>query len=210
MNLFCDRMRVGIADTVPTGIARATAVGISEASMALDGYTDIPDLAKLDLAKGVSKRDGPALLRAFWTAFASQVKLEPVDSRLLVNPPVGLSGLGEGQMFTAGGFLKGSYGSPFKDDPLIVSQIAGTFDRYFDDVTVFYTEDRLPPIIMPGSTITLVRPNLKKHGFWMAWAELDLNFVPLLSSIKEDFGYKTVLDQDYDEFTITILGIEAK
>jgi len=103
VNLFCDRMRVGIADTVPTGIARATAVGISEASMALDGYTDIPDLAKLDLAKGVSKRDGPALLRAFWTAFASQVKLEPVDSRLLVNPPVGLSGLGEGQMFTAGG-----------------------------------------------------------------------------------------------------------
>jgi len=63
---------------------------------------------------------------------------------------------------------------------------------------------------MPGSTITMVRPCLKKHGFWMAWSDLDLNFVPLLKGIKDSFGYKTVLDQDYEDFTLTILGVEAK
>lgn len=192
---------------------------IQRASMALD-QADVNDatLKLIDDAFSTGPL-GPKLLKAFWSEH--RIALSPIaGSRLMINPPEGLDpGSPSPISVSTQPWLCGRYGLCIPRLPTSVEMINVESENpgFFDDVSVFLDlgidaeeASKFCNYVMPGSTVTMVRPNLKLHGRWMATADLDLSFSGLIERLEEQFNLKPLVQSGVEHVHSITLGIESK
>jgi len=186
----------------------ANAEMLSAALMALNGQKDIGVSTKEMLDEAVSSLNGGSVLRAFWSHYANDVELYDAESRLLVNPPVGIQPNSQWvATLNTQPYLTGSYGQKH------VNVLSLDGPTQIEDIVVFYGQLVVPDVgllrlIAPGSTITMAMPS-EIHHFWMSWIQLDFGLEPLLEAVTKQWSLKVVHKQTSSKsVTVEVLGVE--
>lgn len=212
MNLFTQRALVRIADRSRElsgllSIKHPDDARMSKLVVNQLGIVDIPANAVDAIERASATSDpserGSLMLEAFWSTF--QVNLVPEKLRLLIHGPSSLQLFDQHTVKFDGGSFS---------DRLELANFRGEFPGFFDNITIFRDHgipyEKVLDRAMPGTTITLVRPNPKKHGFWMAWCNFDPSFSAFLDSADKLFNIKPVHKDTTDETEVVIFGLEAK
>ncbi len=142
---------------------------------------------------------GCLMLDAFW--LSHPISLPPEKARLLVNAPKCLTLNDE---------------SNYRLDQLstvAVSQVKGEFTGFFTNITLFaehgFSPESVLDRVLPGSTITLARPNLETHSFWVIWSELDLSFGNFMNATAKRFKVEPLHRGKTDHSETLTFGLEA-
>lgn len=222
-DLFLQRVNVKIADLARSaGGLKSVKMStdqlelVSRARLALEGE-DVSDgvVSGIDRAF-VSPHVGPNLLRTFWDNYA--IALSPIDkSRLLVNPPENIDpGSPSPVTVHFQDWLTGRYGLVLKrlPSPIEMMNVTSENHGFFEDVTIFWDAGvpvkELCGYVLPGSTVTLVRPNKTVHGRWMTVVGLDMSFSSLVESLESQFKLKPIVQSGLADVHSITLGIESK
>jgi hypothetical protein len=219
---FLQRVGLGIAD-LARGSGKLKTVNLREselelvqrASMALEGEDISDDTLKLLKDAFATGPLGPKLLQAFWSQHQTTLS-QTQSTRLLVNPPVKLDpGASSTMTVSTQPWLNGRYGMCLGKLPSAVEQMGVISENhgFFDDVVVFWDYgvdfEQLCRYLIPGSVLTLVRPNKELHGKWAAVAGLDLSFTRMLETIESHFGLKMVVSSSESHVHSVTLGVES-
>jgi hypothetical protein len=176
------------------------------------------------LLRDVADPDQPTLA-AFWALHARYIRLPHVGTRLLVNPPVGFDVQCEQSMTLTDNLCEmlGSYGKTEAVQP--ISNVAraalvadGSAAGFFDDVVLFCLRKegsagfcaQLPELILPGSTVTLLRPHVESEFMWTAMLHVDLNFSAVAEAVATKYAVSKIVDEVRDKVSVVVYGIEAK
>jgi len=222
-DLFLQRVNVKIADLARSAEGLKSVKMpvdqlemVNRARMALDGE-DVPDSVVEGIDHAFSARQvGPNLLKTFWDNY--RVALSPVPgSRLLVNPPENVDpGSSNPVTVRFQDWLTGRYGLTLKRFPTSIEMMNVKSENhgFFDDVTIFWDAGipvtELCCFILPGSTVTLVRPNKTVHGRWMTVAGLDLSFFGILEALESQFKLNPIVQSGLADVHSITLGAESK
>jgi hypothetical protein len=172
--------------------------------------TDIPETVFFLFENSIKSRNKAGALVAFWAYHAPKLKLARAETRLLVNPPVGLK-LPEGSVVT----LKtesnadvGEYGQVISrlDDPLIVRQVGYTFT----EVDLFSPMTELPREVYlrvkPSSVVAVFEPS-KRNNFWLTF--LDIRKPALVPPKDLGLSLIPVFADDLGDVELNVYGVEA-
>lgn len=189
---------------------------LQRAAMSLDGEDISDEVLQLVQDAFSSEPIGPKLLEAFWANYS--ISLSPIDgARLIVNPPSGIEpGVDQPVTLSCQKWLSGRYGLVLDRLPSSVEMMNVKSENhgFFDDVTVFWDlgvpVKELCGFVLPGSTVTLVRPNQKVHGKWMAVAGLDLAFSGLTEVLESQFKLTPLVQSGPADVHSITLGVESK
>jgi len=228
-DLFLERVAVSIADAAReySGLSVFSDPDMARrCQVAMGNRQDISDDALSDLNLAFAPRTPQIarqgrLLSCFWKTYP--FALSNALSRLLVNPPSDINpGEGFSMTLKTQSWVEGIHGACIFNrelTPIEVVSIPGAFSSFFDDVTVFWDygfgEDWflgtsvVVDRIMPGSTVTLVRPSAH-HNTWIGWSGIDLSFKRLLASINSKYKLRELSVNTVGNIEVAILGVEAK
>ena len=226
MSLFKDRVSVAIADSVRTGIQSLTDETATSTSMAMAGRTDVSFMVKELIRKASESKSftqrGDLMMKAFWTAYCGEVKLPHANARLLINPPEDLKeGTADYELILNGNRYQYGNRNEVKEinsrTNWLRYSVKGITEGYFDDVVIFWdkgisdeTAKQISSYVLPGSTVTMIRPTLSEHGAWMGWANLPLDFTGIVAPIKADFKLVVVEETETTDISTIVYGIEGK
>jgi hypothetical protein len=214
VDLFLSRLQVAIADHARQvgdfAHAHLDTETAQRAQLASMNFTDVGE-ETLDLLKS---EDAGGLLAAFWSHY--KVSLPESPARVLVNPPANLKVEGNNMTLALQPWLTGQYGRVLEGAPQPIDFVnfTSTFHGYFDDAVVFWDlgldAHALASHLMPGGTITLIRPRPTKHGFWMAWKGLDLSFKTITDGVQSRFRLRNLTQGNAENFESNTFGLESK
>jgi hypothetical protein len=222
-DLFLQRVNVKIADLARSAEGLKSVKMpvdqlemVNRARMALEGE-DVSDDVVEGIERAFSARQvGPSLLRTFWDNY--HVALSPIPgSRLLVNPPENVDPGSSGPVTARfQDWLTGHYGLSLKRFPTSIEMMNVKSENhgFFDDVTVFWdvgvpVKD-LCGFVLPGCTVTLVRPNKTVHGRWMTVVGLDMSFSGIVEALESQFKLNPIVQSGLADVHSITLGIESK
>lgn len=200
-------MLVAIADSKKSGVQALADPGTASAVRILAPYFDIPESARESIRSAVkdTKQRGAHLMSAYWHTWPIQPMMQVV-SRLLVNPPDNLDEelISASQVMTLTTVPCGNYGPSMSPvaltSPLRRSLIhSETHPRgYFDDITVFWDGgidlSFLVDYVLPGSTLTFIRPELNLNADWLEWGNVDLDCRELIDAIQAKFNLTAIVE----------------
>lgn len=169
--------------------------------------TDVSDKAKvlLDQAYLARTQDDRRrlVMDAFWDEF--KIELHPEKFRLLIHGPEWFAPKDGATLRLSGhNFLSKTE----------ISAHEGEFVGYFTNVTLFgdygIPVEAILDRILPGSTITLVRPHPETHHFWMLWCGFDPTFSAFLSLAEKHFALVPLHRGGDANVEVLVFGLEAK
>lgn len=212
MNLFTQRALVGIADRQRelSGLLAIKHAADAQMTKLILNELKVEDISYMAV-EGMNrafKTSDPNLrttfmMIAFWRTFS--VHLVPEKLRLVIHGPDHMK-FGDQQLIT---FTGGEF-----NNRLELANYQGEFPGFFDNITVFRDWDIPYEAVLdraiPGTTITLVRPNPVKHHFWMAWCGFDPDFSAFLSAADKLFTLTPIDKQVTEDVEVIIFGLEAK
>lgn len=172
--------------------------------------TDIPEQTFFLFENSLRTRSKAGALAAFWSYHAPRLKIAKADTRLLINPPVGLN-LPDGSVVTlktdSSGDV-GAYGQVISriDDPLIIRQVGYTFDEVdlFSPMADLLREVYLR--VKPSSVIAVFEPS-KRNNFWLTFLNIrKQSFTP-----PKELGLSLipVFSDDIGDVELTVYGVES-
>jgi hypothetical protein len=224
MNAFNTRVLVAIADNARlcTDIGAIARPDVMDSKVAIgaSGFIDVSDEAVHDIASLSTVKPEHRLgllLKAYWSE-RQQFGLHQVKARLLVNPPPSLK-LDDGMTMTVVGqnFLDGSHGTRLENgvplSDVVRASIGGEFTGFFDDVAIFWDAgvdfNLVADYVIPGSTVTLLKPSPRTNSFWLNWAKFDSSFARATKVFSSKFKIAHLQGVVQNDVDIQIFGLDA-
>lgn len=207
-NLFKERAIVQIANQAKAlsglmSIKFPEEARHSRFALSVEGVEDIPSQAVDFLDRATHNPDVRArmMLNAFWQCHS--VALPGEKARLVIHGPPEFKPSGDGRIYSYDDF-----------HALNPAQIDGEFTGFFTNVTLFWdhgiVHEAVCDRLMPGSTITFLRPNRKTHNFWIGWANLDLTFKGFIACAEKFFNLVQIVQNETEDVEMLVLGLERK
>lgn len=207
-NLFLERVLVRLADISlerrKSLVPDAFLDGKTKMSLSMAGFDDVKEDKNVvdEIEDAFSRSSRESILKAYW--MTHNVKLEEVESRLVIGKPDTGVDLGDGYVVWQKETRKLS--------TIEISQIKGSVPGYFDDLVVFTGDVKDPDVlferVLPTSMLTIVRPSTD-HDFWLKWFGIDMTFNLVFEAAKKKFNLDQVYSTEEDPI-VRIFGLTAK
>lgn len=216
-DLFFDRVRVAMADSIRHGVAVLSDPHVNLTAMATEGWEDVQPSTQLSIRASI--RDRNQMLRAFWDRYATAYPTAHEGcARLLVNPPDGLQYIGAETwtMRSPGSPLTGRYGTEISVTPtgLQMAGIRGEVRGFFDEVVIFWDGGlnvaALVERMVTGTVVTCARPKLNRHGFWLAWTGIDLTFSAIFEEMDRHYKVASIGVEGTADVELSAFGLESR